>query len=132
MSRNNEVSPCGINRYRRGQSDLFATLAIPVIFGLPALVFDLGLVYIDQSKLNASTQAAALAGAEAMGQAGATSTSVTTAVTTYSSVGSNQNSSSLLSGASLVTGYPAMSCLTTLQTAFGIYCYGPSNTNASS
>jgi hypothetical protein len=130
VSQNNEVSPRIADKYRRGQSLLFMALAVPVIFGVPALVFDFGLVYIDQNKLNASTQAAALAGAQAMAQAGATSATVTAAATSYSSTGTNQNASSVLPGASFVTGYPAMSCLSTLQSVLGISCYGPSNTNA--
>jgi len=131
MSRNIETSPRAADKNRRGQSVLlFVTLAVPLIFGLPALLFDMSLVYIEQNKLTASTQAAALAGAEAMGQAGATSATVNAAATLYGSTGTNKNASSFLPGATMVTGYPAMSCLSTLENSFDIACYGPSNTNA--
>jgi hypothetical protein len=30
----------------------------------------------------------------------------------------------------MVSGYPSLSCRTTLETVFDVYCYGPSNTNA--
>ena len=52
---------------------MFVTLSLTVVFGLSAMVFDMGVIYRDQSALTASTQAAALAGAEAMAQPGATS-----------------------------------------------------------
>ena len=115
---------------RRGQALMFVTLSLTVVFGLSAMVFDMGVIYRDQSALTASTQAAALAGAEAMAQPGATTNSVTAVVTSYSSVAGDQNASTSLSGASLATGYPIYSCLSTLTTAFGTSCYGPSNSNA--
>jgi hypothetical protein len=115
---------------RRGQALMFVTLSLTVVFGLSALVFDMGVIYHDQSALTASTQAAALAGAEAMSQPGATTTSVTSVVTSYSSVSGDQNASTFLSGAALVSGYPMFPCLSTLTTAFGTSCYGPSNSNA--
>jgi hypothetical protein len=115
---------------RRGQALIFVTMSTTVLFGLTGLVYDFAVMDHDQSLLNASTQAAALAGAEAMAQAGATVTSTTAAVTSYSSVAGDENASTFLSGASVVSGYPVLSCLTTLQTGFGIYCYGPSSSNA--
>ena len=119
------------NQYRRGQALLFAGVLITSFVGLMLLVVDYGLVYLDQNQLNASTQAAALAGAQEMAQPGATATTVTAAVTAYSSQSGNLNASStFLPGASLVSGYPALSCMTTLQNSFGVYCYGPSATNA--
>ncbi len=115
---------------RHGQALMFVTLSLTAVFGLSAMVFDMGVIYHDQSALTASTQAAALAGAEAMAQPGATTDTVTAVVTSYSSGSGDQNASSFLSGASLVTGYPMFSCLSTLTTAFGTSCYGPSNSNA--
>lgn len=117
-------------RPRRGQALILVTLSLPVFMGLAGLVFDLGRIYAAQSALNASSQAAALAGGEAMAQPGATTTTVTTAVTAYSSVAGNNNASPLLSGASLVSGYPTLPCLTTVETLFSIACYGPSSSNA--
>ena len=43
-----------------------------LVFGVAALVIDIGMVYYEQTELNASTQAAALAAAWAMSQPGAT------------------------------------------------------------
>ena len=130
MKANSMKAGNALQKGRRGQALMFVTLSLTVVFGLSAMVFDMGLIYRDQSALTASTQAAALAGAEAMAQPGATADTVTAAVTSYSSVSGDQNASSFLSGASLVTGYPVLSCLSTLTTAFGTSCYGPSNSNA--
>ncbi len=77
---------------------IFLTLWLPVLFGLTALVVDFGRIYYFNNELNASTQAAALAGASAMSQAGATVSSVTTAVTTYSGTSGNVNNQSNLTG----------------------------------
>ncbi len=102
----------------------------PIVFGLSGMVFDAGRIYIDQSTLNASTQAAALAGAEAMAQPGATTNSVTTAVTNYTSQSGDKNASTIVSGATLSTGYPKLVCLNTVKNSFNTQCYGPSNSNA--
>jgi Putative Tad-like Flp pilus-assembly len=130
MKENNPFFPRGADRNRRGQALIFVTMSTTVIFGLTGLVYDFAVMDHDQSLLNASTQAAALAGAEAMAQAGATVTTTTAAVTSFSSQTGDVNASGFISGASLVSGYPVLSCLTTLQTGFGIYCYGPSSSNA--
>jgi hypothetical protein len=105
-------------------------LTMTVLFGLTGLSYDFGMVYRDSDILNASTSAAALAGAEAMGQAGATSTSTNAVITTYSSASGNENYSSYLSGASMISGYPKLLCLTTVTNVFGVQCYGPSGSNA--
>ena len=115
---------------RRGQVMVFMALTMPLVFGMTAIVFDFGMVYINQNRLNSSTQAATLAGAEAMAQAGATTASVTAAATLYSGASGDDNANSGLTGVSMVTGYPVLSCLTTLQSSFGINCYGPGSTNA--
>jgi Flp pilus assembly protein TadG len=118
------------NNDRRGQIMIFMALTMPVIFGMTAIVFDFGMVYINQNRLNGSTQAAALAGAEAMAQAGATTATVTAAATLYSGVSGDDNANSGLTGVSMASGYPALSCLSTLQNSFGINCYGPGSSNA--
>src|ERR1022692_3365158 len=115
---------------RRGQVLIFMALTMTVLFGITGLTYDFGMVYRDQDILNASTSAAALAGAEAMGQAGATSTSTNAVITTYSSASGDENYSSFLSGASMVSGYPKLLCLTTVTNVFGVQCYGPSSSNA--
>ena len=116
-------------RGRQGQVLISLALSMTLLLGLISLVTDFGLIYLNQSRLNASTQAAALAGAWAMAQPGATSTSVTSAVTSYSGASGNKNTYGL-SDATVMTGYPAMECLNTLVSLFGVSCYGPSNTNA--
>lgn len=115
---------------RRGQILIFVTLSLTLVFGLLALVIDFAMLKYDQNLLDASTQAATLAGAQAMTVYGATSSTVTTAVTTYSAVAGNKNAARALSGASIMSGYPKLSCLSTLNTSFGIACWGPSGANA--
>jgi Flp pilus assembly protein TadG len=111
---------------RRGQILIFFTLWLPMFFGMAALVVDFGYIYLANNELNASTQAAALAGAWAMSQPGATVASTTTAITTFSAGNGDAN----LKGVSLVAGSPSFKCLTTLTSVFGIQCYGPSGSNA--
>jgi hypothetical protein len=105
-------------------------LSMTALLGMDAMVVDFGLVYSHQNELNASTQAAALAGAEAMSLAGATPTSTSTAVTTYGGASGGDNAYANLPGVSMVSGYPQLKCLTTVTTHFGVQCYGPSNSNA--
>jgi hypothetical protein len=130
MNRNNQAFLRRAHKGRRGQVLLFVTLWVPVLFGMTALVVDFGFIYFYQSELNASTQAAALAGGLAMSQPGATVASTTAAVTTYSGTKGNENNYSNISGVSIISGYPKFKCLTTLTSTFGIQCYGPSGSNA--
>jgi len=130
MNRNNGVFWRQANQGRRGQVLIFFTLWIPILFGITALVVDFGFLYFYQSELNASTQAAALAGASAMSQPGATVASTTAAVQAYSGTAGNENNYTNLPGVSMVTGYPKFKCLTTVTSDFGLQCYGPSNSNA--
>ena len=118
------------NRFRRGQSLVMVTIAVPLLFGITALAVDIGFVYRSNLELLASTQSAALAGALAMAQPGATSTTVNAAVTSYSSLAGNQNAFANLPGASFPTGYPMLKCLSTATSVLGVQCYGPSNSNA--
>jgi hypothetical protein len=97
---------------------------------MAALVIDFGFLYLYQNQLNASTQAAALAGGYAMSQPGATTTSATTAVTTYSGTTGNDNAVADLKGITLLSGYPKFECLSTLKSVYGLQCYGPSGSNA--
>ena len=81
----------GARGNQRGQAILFMALFLPMLFGMAALAVDFGLVFIYNDAFSASTQAAALAGAEAMSQPGATVASTTSAVTTYSGTAGNKN-----------------------------------------
>jgi Flp pilus assembly protein TadG len=130
MNRNSGVFFRPARQDRRGQVTILFALWVPVLFGLTALVIDSGRIYYYSNELNASTQAAALAGAWAMSQAGATVTSVTNAVTTFGGTTGNDNAQANLPNVSLSAGYPALKCLTTLKSVFGVQCYGPSQSNA--
>ena len=130
MNQNNEVFLRRAHKDRRGQALLFVTLCLPLLFGMTALVVDLGLIYYDNNELNASTQAAALAGAWAMSQPGATVTTATAAVTQYSGKTGNYNAYATLPAVSMPAGYPSCPCLATLTSVFGTQCFGPSNSNA--
>jgi hypothetical protein len=52
MKTNNEVMAV-VRNGRRGQALMFVTLSLTVVFGLSALVFDMGVIYHDQSALTA-------------------------------------------------------------------------------
>ncbi len=130
MNGNNQILLRPGHQGRSGQSLIFLTLWLPLLFGMAALVLDFGFIWFYQSEINASTQAAALAGAWAMSQPGATTDSTTTAVTAYSSASGDKNSYSNLPGITMISGYPQFKCLSTLTTAFGLQCYGPSGSNA--
>ncbi len=130
MNQNNESVIERTNKNRRGQVLIFTTLALPVLFGMVALVVDFGFIYYYQTQLNTSTQAAALAGAGAMSLAGSTTDTVTTAVNTYSGTSGNLNNAGDLPGVTMISGYPQFKCLSTLTTVYGLQCYGPSSSNA--
>jgi hypothetical protein len=111
-----------------------------LLFAFAALVVDFGRIYFSFRELQASTDAAALAGAEAMapdavipaacsGQSGATSQIQCTAKL-YSGVAGNNNAYPNLTGVTMVPDPPALKCLTTL-TNEGIACAeSPSGDNA--
>ena len=89
-----------------------------------ALSIDAGRAYVDDRQLQASTNAAALAGAEALPN----STAVSQA-DTYSSLSGDNNAMANMPNVSMVSGYPKVVCLTTL-TNQGIPCAAPANGNA--
>jgi hypothetical protein len=87
-------------------------------------VIDFGRIYISYRLLQTSTDAAALAGAEDLPNTTAKNTA-----TLYSGVAGNKNSYSNLPAVSMVSGYPAFKCLTTLVNQ-GIACATPASANA--
>jgi hypothetical protein len=130
MKPNNEVLLRRGHKRRGGQALIFVTLSITVFFGLMSLVVDFGVMYRDQRLLANSTQAAVLAGAEAMSLAGATLATTTAAVTAYSGVAGNQNADANLPGVSLISGYgPKLYCSAAMKTS-GIVCSGAGGNNA--
>lgn len=121
----------GARKFRRGQAVIIlVTMSSAVFFGILSLVLDLGILYRDQRELIDSTQAAALAGAEAMSQTGATVATTTAAVLAYSGVSGNHNAYANLPGVALISGYgPKLYCSTTME-AQGVECIGAGSSNA--
>jgi Flp pilus assembly protein TadG len=95
-----------------------------VLLGMAGLVIDVGHVYYSFRELQASSDAAALAGAQSL-----PSTSATTMATSYSSLSGKLNAYDNLPNVTMVSGYPLLKCLTTL-TKQGIACVAPANANA--
>jgi Flp pilus assembly protein TadG len=90
-------------RKEDGQVLITMVLSTILIIGMGGLSMDLGRAYYAYRELQASTDAAALAGGYAMGQAGATSATVTTAIDQYSSASGDNNASPDLPGAAVST-----------------------------
>jgi hypothetical protein len=80
-----------ILRSERGQILPWMALLITLIMGAAGLTIDLGHAYVCYRKLQSSTDAAALAGAYAMAQSGATQTGVKAQVTAFSSITGDAN-----------------------------------------
>ena len=105
--------------------------AIPIIavmmvgmLGVVALVVDVGRVYYSYHQLQNSSDAAALAGAQAL--PGATAVTV---ANTYSSIPGGKNVFTNLVNVQMVSGYPKIECLTALKNN-GIACVAPASGNA--
>ncbi len=96
---------------------LFAIMTV-VFFGLAGITMDLGKAYVCYRELQSSTDAAALAGAQALSAANATKTTVSTAVTNFSSVSPGVNVNANLPSTTITTTFK---CLTSLANA-GILC----------
>jgi len=120
-----------IGRLWRDESgQMLPTIAMmmTVMLGLMGLVLDVGHVYMCHRELQSSADASALAGATAMAGASAhplatTVSGVQAIATSYSSVTGNNNALNNLPNVTMVSGYPALKCLTTFQ-AQGISCVG--------
>ncbi|MGO8731501.1 MAG: pilus assembly protein TadG-related protein [Terriglobia bacterium] len=108
----------------RGQTLILVAFMMVMLVGFAALTVDFGRVYLSYRELQAATDAAALAGAEALPNG----TGVSTA-TSYSGVSGNNNAYTNLPNVTMVSGYPLVKCLTTLSNQ-GIACVSPSNGNA--
>jgi hypothetical protein len=86
-----KISQIRAVREEDGQILPWMVLLVILFLGMAALTVDLGHAYVSYRELQASTDAAALAGAYAMTQAGATTASVQSAVVTYSSQAGDNN-----------------------------------------
>jgi len=101
----------------RGQMMAIVALMLMASLGVCALVIDFGRLYFNYHELQATTDAAALAGAQAL----PSGTTAVSQATSYSSVPGDNNSYGNMQNVSLVSGYPKALCLTTLQNQ-GIGC----------
>lgn len=108
----------------RGQVLPVMGLMLVVLLATAGLVVDMGHVGYVHAELQAATDAAALAGAQALPK-----TSATTVATSYSAVTGGQNVRSNLPNVTMVTGFPKAMCLVSLQ-AIGQACAAPLNANA--
>ncbi len=111
-------------RCESGQMLPVMTIMLVALLGMTGIAVDVGRVLYTKRQLQASTDAATLAGAATL-----PNSSATTVATQYSAVTGNLNAQSNLSGVTMVTGYPKILCLSTL-TAQGIACAAPGYGNA--
>jgi Flp pilus assembly protein TadG len=109
-----------------GQMLPWVALLSILFLGMAGMSLDLGNAYVAQRELQASTDAAVMAGAQSMWLSGATTASVTAAVQQYSSVSGNYNASGHLNSATVVS--VKLACNGTFE-AGGIPCIGPGGTN---
>ena len=120
-------SPSGIRiflRDERGQALPFIALMLVALLGMGGFVVDTGRAMYSQHILQASANAAALAGATALPGSNAVAVA-----TQYSGLSGDLNYSASIPAVSFVSGYPAVQCLTTLSNE-GEACVSPGNGNA--
>jgi Flp pilus assembly protein TadG len=115
---------CRIGRDERGAISVLAGLCITVLIGMVGLGVDFGYVFYCQDRLQDSTDAAALAGAENINVgAGGSASGV---ATHYSSSGTGTLNQYGQATVSMAAGYPILKCLRST----GVSCSGPDNANA--
>jgi len=105
----------------RGQVLPIVALVMVGFLGMCGFVVDVGRVYVSYRELQASTDAAALAGAETL-----PSSSATTVATAYSSTSGNKNAFSGSDSTQITT---TLKCISSLSNS-GIACVSPTNANA--
>lgn len=121
MNLKNESIVHGVRDAQRGQSLVMIMVLLVALLGAGALVVDMGAVYNSYQQLQAATQAAALAGGQAL-----PNSTATTIARDYSAVPGNFNAQPNLLNVTMVSGYPLLKCLTST----GIPCSAPANANA--
>jgi Flp pilus assembly protein TadG len=114
----------GSHGKRRGQVIIMFAAALVALLGTLGLVIDVGRLYYSYRALQASTDAAALAGAAALPNSTASAQAAA-----YSSVSGGWNASSRLPGVTMAPGYPMVKCLTAVASQ-GVPCAAPTNANA--
>jgi len=107
-----------------GAISVLAALTMTMLVGFVGLGVDVGYAYYCQDKLQTTTDAAALAGAQ-MINVGSGGTATTTA-TQYSASGTSSLNQYAQLTATMAPGYPVLKCLTST----GVSCSGPDNANA--
>lgn len=110
-----------LRRLRSDESGAVAVLvaiSIVALLGLTALAVDLGNLVYAQRRLQATTDMAALAGAQVIFNP---SVSAVTTATNFSAVTGNQNVQAGLT-VTMASGYPKLECLTTTQEILGLQC----------
>ena len=115
-----------LDRFRtekRGTVAVIMAVTMFVLTGFTGFAVDFGFVYYSQAKLQASADAAALAGAQNInvGSGG----TATTMATSYSASSGQQNAASNMP-VTMASGYPVLKCLTST----GISCSGSDSANA--
>lgn len=110
---------------RRGVTAPMVAVALVVLVALLGFVTDLGHAFVVQRSLQASADAAALAGAKDINCCSSAPTQALATATTYSAATGQLNAQGNIA-ATMVGGYPKLLCLTST----GISCSGPSAANA--
>jgi hypothetical protein len=95
-----------------------------MLLGVCAFAIDAGNAFVCARQLQASADAAALAGAEKLPDSTATNTA-----NSYSSITGDNNATGNLTNVQMATGYPKLECLTTLKNQ-GMACMLPADANA--
>jgi hypothetical protein len=124
MNQKSESFLCRMLKDQRGQALPIVAFILVGVLGMGGLIVDSTHLYVSYNELQASTDAAVLAGAAFLPNATAT-----TEATTYSAVSGSNNAQPNLPNVTMVSGYPLLRCLTTL-TNEGIACVAPANANA--
>jgi Flp pilus assembly protein TadG len=115
-------------RDERGQALPLVAIAFVALLGLAGAAIDVGHVFYCDRALQSAADASALAGGGSMRTA-TTSAAVIAAATSYSAVPGSVNAQPSLPNVTMSSGFPALKCLSTLQTQ-GIACQGAVPYNA--
>jgi Flp pilus assembly protein TadG len=129
MNQHNKSFLRRAHKDQRGQALVMVAFMMVGFFAMAAFVIDFGRIYFSFRELQASTDAAALAGAQTLPSTSSTNGAVATA-TLYSSLAGNKNTYSNLPNVTFVSGYPKLRCLTS--TSIGLPCLDSSGNIVSS
>jgi Flp pilus assembly protein TadG len=108
----------------KGSISVVAAVVAPLLVGFVGLAVDLGYAYYCRGNLIASTDAAALAGAQNI-NVGIGGTAISMA-TSYSSAGSTDYNANQGMAVTMSSGFPVLKCLTST----GVSCVGADSANA--